>query len=165
MERITNAFFLKLAFCNFDLWNAIPRRRIELLRQFFFRILPFSPLCAAMKILKSRFSTLCVVSQMVSHMWPQTIRHLITKISTSRFLSILIENVTGNSMRLFSGHKNDSKNNYSHFSRTYVKNIEKIFRKFQEIVGKFWSNLNFWELLRMLKDFWLILTKFSTIFI
>ncbi len=32
-------FFSKLAFCNFDLWNAIPRNRIEVRRPFLFRIL------------------------------------------------------------------------------------------------------------------------------
>ncbi len=31
--------FLKLVICKFDLWNAITRHRIELLRQFFFKIL------------------------------------------------------------------------------------------------------------------------------
>ncbi len=36
-ERKTlNTFFSKLAFCNFDLWNTIPRYRIDILRHFFF---------------------------------------------------------------------------------------------------------------------------------
>ncbi len=34
-SKTYNTFFLKLAFCNFDLWNGITRHRIELLRQFF----------------------------------------------------------------------------------------------------------------------------------
>ncbi len=37
--KTSNTFFSKLAFYHFDLWNAIPRHRIELLRQFFCRIL------------------------------------------------------------------------------------------------------------------------------
>ncbi len=73
-RKILNAVFSNLTFWNFDLRNTIPRSRIELLRQFFFsEHSSFFPLCDALKILKSCFPSLCMVSQIASQILLKTL--------------------------------------------------------------------------------------------
>ncbi len=115
-ERKTlNAFFSKPAFCNSDLWNAIPRRRIELLRQFFPDYSSFSPLCDAKNISKSYFLTLRMDSQIVWQVWK--IFHLFSG-KIFKFLPKLTENLL----------------KYHKFYQTFHKNSAK-FLKFLTLMG------------------------------
>ncbi len=76
-RKILNPFLSKLAFCNFDFWNAVPWCRIELFRQFFFRILLVLSSMRCHENLKITFSDFVynfsdlITNAFIAHMWKE----------------------------------------------------------------------------------------------